>query len=41
MGENKKTIKDEAYTHDDLQKMFQQASFRTKALISIYSSTGI
>jgi integrase len=41
MGEHNKTIKDEAYTHNDLQKMFQHASFRTKLLISIYSSTGI
>ena len=31
----------EAYTHEDLVKMFQHASFRTKLLISIYSSTGI
>ena len=41
MGEHDKTIKDEAYSHEDLQKMFQYASFRTKLLVSIYSSTGI
>ena len=41
MGEHDKTIKNEGYTHEDLQKMFQHASFRTKLLISIYSSTGI
>jgi integrase len=41
MGEDNRTIKDEAYTHEDLSKMFQHASFRTKLLIAIYSSTGI
>jgi integrase len=41
MGEDNKTINDEAYTHEDLSKMFQHASFRTKLLIAIYSSTGI
>ena len=41
MGEQTRTIKDEAYTHEDLTKMFQHASFRTKLLIAIYSSTGI
>ena len=41
MGEHDRTIKDEAYTHEDLSKMFQHATFRTRLLISIYSSTGI
>ena len=41
IGEDIKTIKDEAYTREDLQRMFQHASFRTKVIISIYSSTGI
>ena len=41
MGEQMKTIKDEAYSRDDLLKMFQHATFRTKVIISIYSSTGI
>ena len=41
MGEHDKTIKDEAYTHEDLSKMFQHATFRTRLLIAIYSSTGI
>ena len=41
MGEHIKTIKDEAYTHEDLVRMFQHATFRTRVIISIYSSTGI
>jgi integrase len=41
MGENNKTIRDEAYTREDLSKMFEQATFRTRLIISIYSSTGI
>ena len=41
MGENTRTVKDEAYSRDDLLKMFQHATFRTKVIISIYSSTGI
>ena len=40
-GENKKTIRDEAYTHDDLLKMFKHASFRARLIIAIFSSTGI
>jgi integrase len=41
MGEHNKTIKDEAYSRADLIKMFEHASFRTRLLIVIYSSTGI
>ena len=41
VGEHVKTIRDEAYTHADLNKMFEYASFRIKLIISIYSSTGI
>jgi len=41
LGEQKKTVKDQAYTHVDLTKMFQHATFRTRLLIAIYSSTGI
>lgn len=41
LGESKKTIKDEAYTHYDLVKMFSYAPFRTKLIISIFSSTGM
>lgn len=41
MGEDVKTIKDEAYTREDIQRMFQEATFRTRVIISIYSSTGI
>jgi integrase len=41
MGEQDKTVKDEAYTHEDLSKMFQHATFRTRLLIAIFSSTGI
>lgn len=40
-GENKKTIRDEAYTHEDLLKMFKHASFRARLIIAIFSSTGI
>ena len=40
-GEKKKTVKDKAYSHSDLTRMFQIASFRVKVIISIYSSTGI
>jgi integrase len=36
-----KTIKDEAYTREDIQKMLQYAPFRTKAIILTYASTGI
>ena len=41
IGENNKTVKDEAYTHSDLLKMCEQATFTTKLIILIYSSTGI
>ncbi|MGA8843286.1 MAG: tyrosine-type recombinase/integrase [Nitrososphaeraceae archaeon] len=41
VGEQRKTVKDEAYNHEDLKKMFQFATFRTRLLIAIYSSTGI
>jgi integrase len=41
IGEHKKTVKDQAYTHEDLVKMFQHATFRAKLIIAIYSSTGI
>ncbi len=41
MGEDNRTIKDEAYARQDIQKMFEHATFRTKLIIAIYSSTGI
>ena len=41
MGESKKTVRDEAYTHQDLTNMFEVGTFRTKVIIAIYSSTGI
>jgi integrase len=41
IGEDVKTVKDEAYTREDIQRMFQEATFRTRMIISIYSSTGI
>ena len=40
-AENSRTIKDEAYTREDIQKMLQYASFRLRVIILIYSSTGI
>lgn len=40
-GEQKKTVKDYAYTHEDIQKMLSMASLRHKVIILIYSSTGI
>ena len=39
--ENIKTIKDEAYSREDIQKMLQYASFRLRVIILIYSSTGM
>jgi integrase len=41
IGEDVKTVKDEAYTREDIQRMFQEATFRTRMIISIYSSTGM
>jgi integrase len=40
-GEQKKTVKDYAYTHEDIQKMLSMASLRQKVIILIYSSSGI
>jgi integrase len=40
-GENVKTVKDEAYTRQDLQNMFELSTLRNKLIIAIYSSTGI
>lgn len=40
-GEQKKTVKDHAYTHEDIEKMLSMASLRQKVIILIYSSTGI
>lgn len=40
-GEQKKTVKDYAYTHEDIQRMLSMASLRHKVIILIYSSTGI
>ena len=40
-GEERKTVKDSAYTTEDIQKMLSQAKLRTKVIILIYSSTGI
>src|SRR5687768_3808702 len=40
-GEQKKTVKDFAYTHEDIEKMLSMASLRQKVIILIYSSTGI
>jgi integrase len=41
IGESNKTIKDEAYSREDLLKMFNVTPFRTRLLILIYSSTGV
>ena len=40
-GEQKKTVRDYAYTREDIQKMLSLASLRQKVIILIYSSTGI
>jgi integrase len=40
-GEEKKTIKDLAYTNEDIQKMLTKSKLRTKVMILIYASTGI
>jgi integrase len=40
-GEERKTVKDSAYTTEDIAKMLSQAKLRTKVIILIYSSTGI
>ena len=40
-GEQKKTVKDYAYNHEDIQKMLSMASLRQKVIILIYSSSGI
>jgi len=40
-GEQKKTVKDYAYTHEDIQKMLSMSSLRQKVIILLYSSTGI
>lgn len=40
-GEQKKTVKDYPYTHEDIQRMLSMASLRQKVIILIYSSTGI
>lgn len=40
-GEQKKTVKDYAYTHEDIQKMLSMSSLRHKVIILTYSSTGI
>ena len=40
-AEYRKTVRDEAYTREDIQKMIQYASFRVRVMILIYSSTGI
>jgi len=40
-GEENKTVKDEAYTNEDIQKMVSMASFRVKLMILVFSSTGM
>jgi integrase len=40
-GEAIKTVKDEAYTREEIQKMFQFAKSRGRLIIAIYASTGI
>ena len=40
-GEAVKTVKDEAYTREEIQKMFQFAKSRGRLIIAIYASTGI
>jgi integrase len=40
-GEEKKTVRDEAYTTEDIAKMLSVAKLRVKVMILVYSSTGI
>jgi len=40
-GEEKKTVKDLAYTNEDIQKMLTKSKLRTRVMILIYASTGI
>ena len=40
-GEQKKTVKDLAYTMEDIQKMMSVATLRSKMMIAIFVSTGI
>jgi integrase len=40
-GEQKRTVKDQAYTNEDIQRMVSMASFRTKLMILVFSSTGM
>jgi integrase len=40
-GEQKKTVRDYAYTQEDIQKMLSLSSLRQKVIILIYASTGI
>ena len=40
-GEQKKTVKDLAYTNGDIQKMLAKSKPRTNVMILIYASTGI
>lgn len=41
LGEDEKTIEDEAYTHEQIKKMLQFAQLRTRVLILLLASSGI
>jgi integrase len=41
LGEDEKTIEDEAYTHEEIKKMLQFAQLRTRVLILLLASSGI
>src|SRR5437867_3775744 len=40
-GEEKKSVRDEAYSRENIEKMLSQAKLRVKVMILVYSSTGI
>jgi integrase len=41
LGEDEKTIEDEAYTHEQVKRMLQFAQLRTRVLILLLASSGI
>ena len=41
LGEDEKTIEDEAYTHEQVKRMLQFAQLRTRVLVLLLASSGI
>lgn len=40
-GDQRKTVKDLAYSHEDITKMLRVGNFKTRVIVLIYASTGI